>query len=60
MLNYTSGTTGDPKGVKVHAFGAVMDCLSCTDILNIDNSDTFISYLPSPHAFDQIMIGAAL
>lgn len=52
MLNYTSGTTGAPKGVKVHAFGSVMDCGSTLYTTSTKSDDVFISYLPSPHVFD--------
>jgi long-chain acyl-CoA synthetase len=52
MLNYTSGTTGSPKGVKVHAFGTVMDVVAMSYSLKAQPDDIFISYLPSPHVFD--------
>ena len=60
MLNYTSGTTGNPKGVKVHSFGTVMDVVSMSFSLKARQDDIFISYLPSPHVFDQVMFGSAL
>ena len=60
MLNYTSGTTGNPKGVKIHVFGAVVNCVCALHVMDCDHTDTLISYLPSPHAFDQIMFGIAV
>ena len=60
MLNYTSGTTGAPKGVKIHAFGAVVNCVCALHVMDCDHNDTLVSYLPSPHAFDQIMFGIAV
>lgn len=53
LFSYTSGTTGDPKGVM----------LSNKNILApsskpesrgfiVDNSDTHISYLPLAHSFE--------
>ena len=55
MLNYTSGTTGDPKGVKVFAWGNIMDSVVSGNICGVSENDTGISYLPSPHVFEQIM-----
>ena len=54
MLNYTSGTTGDPKGVKVPAWGSAMDAIMGGVECSATENDVVISYLPSPHAFDQI------
>lgn len=59
-FSYTSGTTGDSKGVKLH-HGMI------TESLGIFASETFsqdvldnlvhISYLPYPHIFEQGMTG---
>jgi len=55
MLSYTSGTTGDPKGVKItHKMilsGA--HALNCRVLpLTFDESDATISYLPAAHVFE--------
>ena len=56
MLSYTSGTTGDPKGVKLsHKMN-----LSCSESVNsrltdfgvITYKDRYISYLPAAHSFE--------
>lgn len=60
ILNYTSGTTGSPKGVKVSAYAAVLGCVTTQYTCKITHDDIFISYLPSPHVFDQILFGSAL
>lgn len=55
MFSYTSGTTGDPKGVKLThkmilgAGFAVNSRLSKP----FDYEDTYISYLPAAHSFEQ-------
>lgn len=60
MLNYTSGTTGDPKGVQVTQWGLVMNILVLKDMISTAADDVLISYLPSPHAMDQILFGLML
>ena len=61
MLSYTSGTTGDPKGVKlthkmVMATGWAMNSIvNKHDIAGgpLGRHDTYISYLPAAHSFEQ-------
>ena len=60
MLNYTSGTTGDPKGVKVNQWGYVANAYMANCDIQVCPDDTIISYLPSPHVFDQVMFGMVL
>ena len=55
MLSYTSGTTGDPKGVKLH-HGMFINAISAGNIRAGANpfceTDCYISYLPSAHSFE--------
>lgn len=58
MFSYTSGTTGDPKGVKLShkmmmsaAFALNLRLSKGTTSLGMD--DTYISYLPAAHSFEQ-------
>jgi long-chain acyl-CoA synthetase len=55
-FSYTSGTTGDPKGVKLsHKMGI----MSATAVnvrcgkLAMTEEDSYISYLPAAHSFEQ-------
>ena len=55
MFSYTSGTTGDPKGVKV-THKMIVQCATAirqrfTQVF--DEDDIFISYLPAAHSFEQ-------
>mmetsp|Transcript_72025 Transcript_72025/g.99854 ORF Transcript_72025/g.99854 Transcript_72025/m.99854 type:complete len:117 (-) Transcript_72025:1070-1420(-) len=54
-LSYTSGTTGDPKGVKSTHQGLLSTVKSILNFMNIDSEDVFISYLPYTHVFEQSM-----
>ena len=55
MLNYTSGTTGDSKGVKVSQWGILSSALVWHEIAGFTDNDCIIDYLPAPHVFDQFM-----
>ena len=66
MLSYTSGTTGDPKGVKLThkmvlgvPYG-VNSRLILGDFPPLGYKDTYISYLPAAHSFEQAMFGLAV
>jgi long-chain acyl-CoA synthetase len=52
QLCYTSGTTGDPKGVKSTHWGIISACLIASKVFHFSDNDILISYLPSPHVFD--------
>lgn len=63
MFSYTSGTTGDPKGVKLShkmilgtgfAVNARLGCKA------FNENDCYISYLPASHSFEQSLFGLAL
>jgi len=62
MFSYTSGTTGDPKGVKLTHKMIVSTCAGLN--YRIGNSidalgfgDCYISYLPAAHSFEQSIFG---
>ena len=52
MLNYTSGTTGDSKGVKVTHWGILSSALVFNETYGFTENDVIIDYLPAPHVFD--------
>lgn len=52
MLNYTSGTTGDSKGVKVSQWSILSSSILFMDEYNWTENDVAIDYLPAPHVFD--------
>ena len=51
-LCYTSGTTGDSKGVKTTHKGLITTCQVGASVFGVSDRDVIISYLPSPHVFD--------
>ena len=54
MLSYTSGTTGDPKGVKLThkmIIGAAWAAMNHVSVA-FNNEDSYISYLPAAHSFE--------
>ena len=56
MLSYTSGTTGNPKGVKlthkmmIQCAGSMYSRLGGN--MGMGENDTYISYLPAAHSFE--------
>ena len=54
MFCYTSGTTGDPKGVMI-THRSFVSCvhLAAWFKIDLDENDTSISYLPYGHTFEQ-------
>lgn len=51
---YTSGTTGDPKGVMLHHRGFVYDIVYSEARLNLQSTDTFLSFLPLSHLYERL------
>lgn len=51
---YTSGTTGDPKGVMLHHHGFVTDIINADAVLNIEPDDVFLSFLPLSHLYERL------
>eukprot|EP00347_Sterkiella_histriomuscorum_P005970 403354567 len=54
IICYTSGTTGDPKGVML-THGSFISCLHLSDWVGVqqDETDVHLSYLPYGHTFEQ-------
>jgi long-chain acyl-CoA synthetase len=53
-INYTSGTTGEPKGVLMTHRNIITDAFSAIRSLPIYASDRFLSFLPLSHAFERM------
>ena len=52
-LLYTSGTTGDPKGVMLSQRNLVSNVLACGKIFDLGPHDRAISFLPLSHGFQR-------
>ncbi|KAB5582592.1 long-chain fatty acid CoA ligase-like protein [Coniochaeta sp. 2T2.1] len=59
-INYTSGTTGDPKGVLITHRNAVAGLTAARCNAQIKPGDTHISYLPLAHIYGRMADQAAL
>ena len=57
LFSYTSGTTGDSKGVKLTHANILNSSVSITNHINFTHEDAIISYLPYPHSFEQVLLG---
>jgi len=53
-INYTSGTTGKPKGVMLTHRNFVFDILNSTKIVKIVPKDRFLSFLPLSHVLERM------
>lgn len=50
---YTSGTTGQPKGAMLCHEGCLQLSASILETYGIDETDTFLSFLPLAHVFER-------
>ncbi|MFA4839835.1 MAG: long-chain fatty acid--CoA ligase [Candidatus Neomarinimicrobiota bacterium] len=53
-INYTSGTTGSPKGVMLSHANFVKDVDNSVKMLQIYPEDTFLSFLPLSHVLERM------
>jgi len=53
-INYTSGTTGEPKGVMLTNLNFVRDVDNSVQIICIYPEDTFLSFLPLSHVLERM------
>lgn len=54
-VNYTSGTTGNPKGVLIRHSNAVAATFTCLSIYPLTPGDIICSYLPLAHIYGRFV-----
>src|SRR5439155_5232071 len=55
IIIYTSGTTGPPKGAMLSHYNISFICSKMNEVNpNLSEHETFISFLPLPHALERI------
>lgn len=55
IFSYTSGTTGDSKGVKLAHRNIIAATIGINEHIPTFGDDVIISYLPLPHSFEQAL-----
>jgi len=58
MIMYTSGTTGVPKGAMLRHSNIIAAAASVPSIIQLQETDVHISYLPLAHIFESVIIHA--
>ncbi|MCP9623588.1 long-chain fatty acid--CoA ligase [Nocardia otitidiscaviarum] len=53
-LCYTSGTTGNPKGVEITHANLAFECETYASVMPIEFGDRITSYLPTAHMADRV------
>lgn len=51
---YTSGTTGTPKGARLHHRGFVLNVVRSEAAFRLSPEDVFLSYLPLSHLYERL------
>lgn len=59
-LVYTSGTTGEPKGAMLSHGNFASNAMAVTQMLDIDHTDTTLSFLPLSHVLERIACYVAI
>jgi len=60
IFSYTSGTTGDSKGVKLTHKSLIYAVGEILNVFELERDDSVISYLPYPHSFEQCITYSAV
>ncbi|WP_405137274.1 fatty acid--CoA ligase FadD11 [Nocardia sp. NBC_01388] len=53
-LCYTSGTTGNPKGVEISHANLAFECQAYASVMPVQFGDRITSYLPTAHMADRV------